>query len=73
MPTSAQTAVYSLFGVGILLLGAACQIEPWPANATREVPSGREPKAAAARTLPASLAVRGLSRRDDELSQEIHS
>ena len=51
MPTRVQTAVCSLFGVGILLLAAACQIEPWPANATREVPSGREPNAAVTGTV----------------------
>ena len=51
MPTRVQTAVCSLFSVGILLLTAACQIEPWPANATREVPSGREPNAAVTGTV----------------------
>ena len=51
MPTRVQTAVCSLFTVGILLLAAACQIEPWPANATREVPSGREPNAAVTGTV----------------------
>ncbi len=54
--------MYSLFSVGILLLAAACQIEPWPAtgtrgsprsgpNATKEVPSGREPNAAVTGTV----------------------
>ncbi len=62
MPTRVQTAVCSLFSVGILLLAAACQIEPWPAtgtrgsprsgpNATKEVPSGREPNAAVTGTV----------------------
>ena len=51
MPTRVQTAVCSLFSVGILLLASACQGEPWPANATREVPSGREPNAAVTGTV----------------------
>ncbi|MCY3919745.1 MAG: YbaY family lipoprotein [Chloroflexi bacterium] len=51
LPAGVQSAVCFLLCLLIMLLAAACRGEPLPANATTEIPSGREGNAAVTGTV----------------------